>query len=236
MLNPWPSNPAGTAPEKPQRLCTYRCRTDRRTQKGTALRNSTSARNHVTYTAVRVPAPTHSPRSGGTDIVELIRADHARIRRLLAVFDSAARWQDPTRALRMVTEAWDRAADLLGLHCDAEEEICYPALFATTAGNAAVIGDATADHDDIRMAIDETRMHGAGSPPWWRAVTGAASICDSHFSWEEKDVLPEIQRRISPAQGRVLGQQWTAYIYAQKRDAADRQVASRRPSRSIERW
>lgn len=72
----------------------------------------------------------------------------------------------------MLSEAWDRAAVLLEANCDAEEEICYPVL-SGAAGGAPLIGEARAEHDDIREAVAETRLQEAGSPAWWRAVTAA---------------------------------------------------------------
>jgi hypothetical protein len=78
------------------------------------------------------------PDRGRADVLDLIHADHARIRRLLATAESAARRAEPARAPRMLSEAWDRAAVLLQADCDAEEEICCPAWWrAVTAAITA---------------------------------------------------------------------------------------------------
>lgn len=49
-------------------------------------------------------------------------------------------------------------------------------------------------------------------------------------------MLPDLQRPTSLAQRRTLGQQWTAFAIARRRDAEDGQLLSRRPCRSFERW
>jgi Hemerythrin HHE cation binding domain len=127
---------------------------------------TTETQGHTAHAGPgRVRAP--GPDRDGTDVLDLIHADHARIRRLLATAESAARRAEPARAPRMLREAWDRAAVLLEADCDAEEEICYPVLYRAAA-DAALIGEARADHDDIREAIAETRLAEAGSPAWWR--------------------------------------------------------------------
>lgn len=167
-------------------------------------------------------------------MLDLIHADHARIRRLLATAESAARRGEPARVPRMLSEVWDGAAVLLEADCDAEEEVCYPALYRA-AGGAALTGQARAEHDDIREAIAETRLHEPGSPPWWRAVTAAVAAAQDHFTREEHGALAQLRHRTSPAQRRTLGRQWAAYMNARARDAgtgAGEAANSRRPGPS----
>jgi anti-anti-sigma factor len=169
----------------------------------------------------------HGPDRGRADVLDLIHADHARIRRLLATAESAARRGESARAPRMLREAWDRAAVLLEADCDAEEEICYPVLYRA-AGGAALTGEARAEHDDIREAIAETRLAEAGSPAWWLAVTAAITAAGDHLTREEHGAMAQIRNRTSPAQRRTLGRQWAAYMNARAREA-ESGADSRRP-------
>jgi Hemerythrin HHE cation binding domain len=63
------------------------------------------------------------------DIIEVILADHKRIRRMLGALDDAASYGEDPCAGWMLAPVWCRLADLLELHAEAEEEICYLALF-----------------------------------------------------------------------------------------------------------
>lgn len=72
---------------------------------GKTLTDAASSRAH--------DDPGHIAGSGRADILGLIPADQARIRRLLATVDYAACGAEPAGALPMLTEAWNRAADLL---------------------------------------------------------------------------------------------------------------------------
>ena len=63
------------------------------------------------------------------DIIEVILADHKRIRRMLGALDDAARYGEDPCAGWMLAPVWCRLAGLLELHAEAEEEICYLALF-----------------------------------------------------------------------------------------------------------
>jgi Hemerythrin HHE cation binding domain len=161
-------------------------------------------------------------------VLDLIHADHARIRRLLAIAESAARRAEPARAPRMLSEAWDRAAVLLEADCDAEKEICYPVL-SGAAGGATLIGEAKAEHDDIREAVAETRLQEAGSPAWWRGVTAAITATRDHFTHEEHGALAQMRHRTSPAQRGMLGRQWAAYMNAWAHDAGTGAGGSGRP-------
>jgi Hemerythrin HHE cation binding domain len=96
------------------------------------------------------------------DIVELILADHGRIRRLLA--ELGATWQraDGTGPGPALPYLWETLAALLEAHLGTAEEIGFLALFdqaATTERNSA-----RGTHDDIREALGEARLHPAGSP------------------------------------------------------------------------
>jgi hypothetical protein len=63
------------------------------------------------------------------NIIEVILADHKRIRRPLRALDDAAHYGEDPYAGWMLAPVWCRLADLLELHAEAEEEIGYLALF-----------------------------------------------------------------------------------------------------------
>jgi hypothetical protein len=73
------------------------------------------------------------------DIVELLLADHALIRTLLAEVETALAQPDDIDSRAELLCRWETLAALLEMHADAVEEIGFPALFgrATVArGNA----------------------------------------------------------------------------------------------------
>lgn len=121
----------------------------------------------------------------------------------------------------MLTEVWQRAAALLETQCAAEEEVCFPVLFADPR-SAAMIADAAADHTDIRAAAAEARLQEVGSHGWWQAVAAVIDISREHFRREEDGLLAAVQRRAHPAQRDALGRQWAAFSTARARDAENR--------------
>lgn len=153
------------------------------------------------------------------DIIELILADHRRIRMLLGALGGAARNGEDPGATCMLTPVWDRLAGLLELHAEAEEEICYLAMFGPGPDAAARMQDAIADHDDIREAVAEARLHPPGSAAWWRAVTAARRASSDHIAREERGALAAFGRRATPALRDELGRQWAPFIAARTLDA-----------------
>ena len=130
----------------------------------------------------------------------------------------------------MLAEVWSRLAGLLELHAEAEEEICYPAVFGPGPDAAAQMQDAIADHDDIREAIAEARLHAVGSPAWWRAAATAVRAGRDHVAQEERGVLAAFGRRAAPELRTELGLQWAAFTAARAGDAVP-DHAHPRPSR-----
>lgn len=96
------------------------------------------------------------------DIIELVLADHDRIRRLMGALDNAARYGELGGANWVVAQAWQRLAGLLDVH--------------TAAGG----------HEPIRAALQQVRRHDIGTQAWWGAVTVLLRACSEHLdAWAE---------------------------------------------------
>jgi hemerythrin HHE cation binding domain-containing protein len=164
------------------------------------------------------PAPHYPGASGGirryvpirdaeatlsADIVELIMADHRRIRRLCgAVYDTARRGGQPGPDW-MLGHVWQRLADLLVAHTRAEEQTCY----------ASVPGGGPRDtHEAIRKSIGEASRHPVGSASWWHAVSTVIQVSTEHHEHEERDILPRYVAGLSLSRRKELGRQWCAFM------------------------
>lgn len=152
------------------------------------------------------------------DIVELILADHRRIRRLLNAVEDAARYSRQP-GVSCLPAVWRRLAELLGQHAEATHEIFYPALCWHGAGNAAEAEEAAADLADIQEAIREGELGPIASARWWRAAAAAARLTREHIAREERGLLPALVQTATPQLREQVGRQWTAFIIARMRDA-----------------
>jgi len=154
------------------------------------------------------------------DVIELIMADHRRIRRLRAVLDDAVRCGGDSGSGWMLAHVWQRLAGLLEVHTRAEEEICYLLMFGSGPLAGRRRQAAAADHDDIRDAIGEAALQPAGSARWWGAVRAVLAISAGHLEREERDMLVGWQARLTMSRRRELGRQWLGFTAALRLDAA----------------
>jgi|GraSoiStandDraft_48_1057284.scaffolds.fasta_scaffold136914_2 hypothetical protein len=150
------------------------------------------------------------------DIVELILADHMRIRELLGGLGDMAGDGEPGDD-RLAKE-WEVLAGLLEVHLDAAEEIAYPALFSGPAHGARPMAQVVADHADVREAMDEARLHPAGSPLWWLAIRAARAAAISHIDAVESGPLARFRWETSPREREILGRQWVGFVTARASD------------------
>lgn len=156
------------------------------------------------------------------DIVELISAEHVRIRNLIGKLDAfrldaALAGPAPEAGL-----TWAALAGFLRFHVDAAEEIAYlPLAGATPEAAAAIVRAAEADAD-IRAAVGETQLSRPGSPTWQLAVQAACSAARSHIACVESDPLLHFQHRTALKVRRTLGRQWVAFMAARALDESAR--------------
>lgn len=163
-----------------------------------------------------VPA-SGSPSPAG--VIELITADHRRIRRLTQALQDAARRGDPGWLL---ADVWRRLTILLDVHTRAVEEICWLPMFGSGTNGPARMREAADCHNDIREAVAEAALHAPGSSPWWRAVRAAQAAVQDYLDREERDVRTGGLSRLTAAAQRELGQQWNAFTAACRQEVSPR--------------
>lgn len=169
---------------------------------------------------LRLPGQVRTVRPDGhpADVIDLIMADHRRIRRLSEALEVAARHRVDSGQDWMLAHIWQQLAGLLRAHTRAEEEICYP-ISGCSRPDAGLMRDAIDDHEDIREAIGEASLQRAGSARWWRAVRAVLAVSAGHLDREERDVLPCCLAGPTVSQRQELGQQWLRFIAAWTLDA-----------------
>ena len=179
------------------------------------------------------PAPHYPGASGGirryvpvrdaeaslsADIVELIMADHRRIRRLCRAVQDTARQPGPDW---MLGHVWQRLADLLVAHTQAEERTCYAYVPSPDPNDIWPMPDPLVVHDDIRKLIGEAARHPVGSAPWWHAVSSVIELSTEHHEREERDILPRYVAGLSLSRRKELGRQWCAFMASWPFDGHD---------------
>jgi len=146
-----------------------------------------------------------------TDIVAVVLADHARIRRLLKDLTDAG--ESPSRLAAL----WADLAWLLEAHVDAAREITYLPL--TDIAMRRSMREASDDDADIWEAIAEARFHRAGSRRWRLAFLAVQAAVDRHIDVTESALVPTLRQQMSEQTRLALGKQWTQFMAARHCDS-----------------
>lgn len=147
------------------------------------------------------------------DITALILDDHASFRRGFARLDDA---RDPAELLAI----WEALALHLDIHAEAEEAILYPHLVRHGDDGEEETEDAVGDHNKIRDAIAESKLHEVGSDAWWAAVWKARRENSEHLAEEEDEALPDFRRHADVALRAELGARWLRF-YGEHKNGRD---------------
>lgn len=144
------------------------------------------------------------------DIVELLLADHALMRRLLAEVETALGQPDDAESSAQLPGRWNMLAALLGMHADAAEEIVFPALFGREPTGAR--DNARDTHADLREAVREARLYQVGSRPWRLAVLAACAAAIEHIDDLESGALARFRHDAPMPIREALARQWLAFV------------------------
>lgn len=162
---------------------------------------------------IRRYVPVRDAEAGlSADIVELVKADHRRIRRLCRAVQDTARQDGQAGPDWMLGHVWQRLADLLAAHTRAEEQTCCAYVPDAGPGAGWPMRDPVADHEDIRKFIGEAARHPVGSAPWWHAVSTVIELSTAHAEREERDILPRSVAGLDLSRRKELGRQWCALM------------------------
>jgi hypothetical protein len=157
-----------------------------------------------------------------TDIVELIRADHVRIGKLVGQLDGALAEPCPAGTSPEAGLVWEVLAGFLRLHVDAAEEIAYLALASAGPDAALAVMQASEANADICEAMEEARLCPTGSRAWHMAVQATCRAAQTHIACMESGPLIRYQRHTAPAVRRTLGHHWVFFMTARVLDGSVR--------------
>lgn len=148
------------------------------------------------------------------DVIDVIYADHRRIRRMQHALGQVDRHRSTLACRRVLARVWDRLAFLIEVNADGEEEICHLPMYGRSAPGLERIYDAVADLDDIRAAVAEACSQPAGSAAWRRAAEAALIVNSQHLDYRERGPLADFARRAPRPLREQLGGQLLAFTAA----------------------
>ncbi len=126
------------------------------------------------------------------DAIELLTADHNRVRGMFT------RWQEANEA-----EDLDQAKELttsiireLQVHTMIEEDTFYPEVHDLSDEIASTVDEGLAEHHQVDVLIEEIRELQAGDPQFTAKMTVLIEDVEHHASEEESDLFPAVRSKL----------------------------------------
>ncbi|MBW8483083.1 hemerythrin domain-containing protein [Actinomadura parmotrematis] len=130
------------------------------------------------------------------NVIELLRAQHAEIRRLAGIV------ADNTGAVRQ--DAFERLRALLAVHETAEEEIVHPFARRSAAGGEKIVEARLAEEHEAKVTLQELERLGPDAHQFDALFTQFRADVEEHAGREESEEFPRIAEEATPEQLRGM--------------------------------
>ena len=140
------------------------------------------------------------------DALELLTADHNRVRGLFARYREA---EEAEKADEMATLA-EKIVTELEVHTTIEEEIFYPAVHDMSEELAEVVDEGVEEHHVAKVLIGELATIEAGSDQWKAKLMVLIENVEHHAEEEEQEMFPQIRSSSDATTRESLGQKLEA--------------------------
>jgi hypothetical protein len=134
-------------------------------------------------------------------VITLIKEDHQKLETIFRALESAEPSEVPA-LLRKV-------AELLIPHSKAEEAIVYPAIKATSPGEASDVDDGIAEHHHVAETLQQLLAADPEAPGTDGLVAAMIGEVRHHVEEEEQEILPRFAKAATNAQLGELGVEFT---------------------------
>lgn len=125
--------------------------------------------------------------------LDLLIADHNRVRGLLTRFNAANDADDTTAMVELAGKIFDE----LTVHTTIEEEIFYPEVHDTTADIAETVDEGVQEHHVVKVLMEELGQIEAGSDEWTAKMTVLIENVEHHAEEEENEMFPPLRNTLS---------------------------------------
>jgi hemerythrin superfamily protein len=140
------------------------------------------------------------------DALELLTADHNRVRGLFKRFEDADEKDDTGKMQELAA----KIVEELTIHTTIEEEIFYPAIKDASDVVKDVVDEGIEEHHVAKSLIEELATVAAGSDQWAAKVKVLIESVEHHAEEEEKEMFPPVRSKTDAATREGLGEQLAA--------------------------
>lgn len=138
------------------------------------------------------------------DGLDLLTADHNRVRGLFARFRDAKQQDD----LSGMGELAEQIFAELEVHTTIEEQVFYPAVHDVSDELAQVVDEGVQEHHVVDVLMEEARALQPGEAEWVAKLSVLIENVEHHADEEESELFPQVRSATSAATRRGWGQRF----------------------------
>lgn len=136
------------------------------------------------------------------DALDLLVADHNRLRGLFEQFQDAQEGDDTAT----MSELAEKIFFELQVHTEVEEKVFYPAVRDLEEEISEEIAEGLEEHHVVDVLINEAKELEPGDEQWVAKVTVIIESVEHHAGEEEEEMFPEVRKATDEAQREEWGQ------------------------------
>jgi hemerythrin superfamily protein len=161
------------------------------------------------------------------DALDLLIADHNRVRGLFTRFNKAKDTDDASTMHTVAPVVFEE----LEVHTTIEEQVFYPWAHDLSDEVGELVDEGEQEHHVVKMLMEELQALAAGADEWVAKMTVLIENVEHHAEEEESQMFPKIRSHTSAADRATLAEQLEAKkralgaaTLADKIDLADEQL------------
>jgi hemerythrin superfamily protein len=133
--------------------------------------------------------------------LDLLIADHNRVRGLFARFTAAVDSEDTDSMVELAATI----AEELRVHTTIEEDVFYPAVHDTDDDIASTVDEGLEEHHIVDILLEEIAALEPGSDQWIAKMTVMIENVEHHAAEEESDMFPPLRNQLGNDRLQSLG-------------------------------
>jgi hemerythrin superfamily protein len=135
--------------------------------------------------------------------IDLLIADHNRVRGIFKRFNEAKEAEDETAMIELAGKIFDE----LTVHTTIEEEIFYPAVHDTSDEISEVVDEGVQEHHVVKTLMEELGKVEPAGEDWVAKMAVLIENVEHHAEEEEKEMFPPLRSSCGSDQLTALAEQ-----------------------------
>jgi hemerythrin superfamily protein len=142
------------------------------------------------------------------DALELLTADHNRVRGLFTRFKQAQETEDTATMATLATTIFEE----LQIHTTIEERSFYPSVRETDEELADIVNEGIEEHHVVDILMEEIKQLQPDDPQWVAKLTVLIENVEHHAEEEENEMFPKVRTATDTA----VREKWGARLEEMK--------------------